>query len=89
MHTLGSENPRNPPPWQSESLGKTIDNQDIVLIDILHVLGGRNSSPVAVARVVVARVKLIADQSGAAAANVLDLGQLGVGNDPAGRVSWI
>ena len=44
---------------------------------------------VAVARVVVARVELVADQGGALAADVLDLGQLRVLDDEAGRVARI
>lgn len=88
-HTLGSQDPCNSPSRQSESLRKTIDDKNIIFINILDVFGGRNSSSVAVTSVVVARVKLIADQGGSATANVLNLGQLRVGNDSAGRVSGI
>lgn len=44
---------------------------------------------VAVAGVVVARVKLVADQGGALAADVLDLGQLRILHDAAGRVARV
>ncbi len=44
---------------------------------------------VAVAGVVVARVELVADQGGTVAADILDLGQLGVGNNTTSRVSGV
>lgn len=87
--TLGANDPRNSPSRQSEALGETIDNQDIVLINVLDVLGGRNGSTVAVAGIVVSGVELIADKGGAASAEVLDFSQLGVGNDSAGGIARV
>lgn len=87
--TLGTNDPRNSPSGKSETLGKTVNDEDIILIDILDVLGGGDGATVAVAGVVVARVELVADEGGSATADVLDLSELGVGNDSAGRVSGV
>jgi hypothetical protein len=87
--TLRSNDPRNTPSGQSEALGKAIDNQDIVLVNILDVLGGRDGRTIAVAGVVVSRVELVTDKGGAASAKILNLGQLRVGNDSAGRVAGV
>lgn len=89
LHTLGTNDPSNSPSRESESLGKTVDDQDVIFVDILDVLGSGNGGSVAVAGVVVARVKLVADECGTATANVLDLCKLGVGDDAAGRVSGV
>lgn len=87
--TLGAKDPGDTPSRQAEALGEPINDEDIILVDILHVLGGGNGSAVAVARVVVAGVELVADEGGAATADVLDLGQLRVRDDPAGRVARV
>lgn len=87
--TLGTNDPCDTPARKTEALGKTVNDEHIILIDILDVLGGGNGSTVAVASVVVAGVELVADKGGTATANVLDLSQLGVGNDTAGRVTGV
>lgn len=86
---LGSQNPSDTPSRETEALSKPIDNEDIILIHILDVLGGGDSSSVAVAGIVVARVELIANKGCAATADVLDLGQLGVGDHSTGRVTGV
>lgn len=88
-HTLGSDNPSNSPTGKSETLSKTVDDQNVVLVDILDVLSGGDGGTIAVAGVVVSGVEFVANESGATTANVLDLGKLRVGNDSAGRVSWV
>ncbi len=89
LRTLGSQDPSNSPAGKTEALGKPINNQDIVLVDILDILGTRNGGSVAVAGVVVARVELVADKGRASTANVLNLGQLGVGHDTARGVARV
>lgn len=86
---LGTQNPGDSPAGETESLGKTVNDKDVILVDILDVLGSRDGGAVAVARVVVARVELIADEGGPATANVLDLGQLGVLHNTTGRVARV
>lgn len=86
---LGTKNPSDSPTGETESLCKTVDDKDVVFIDILDVLGGRDGAAVAVARVVVTRVELVADESGTATANILDLSQLRVLDNTAGRVAWV
>lgn len=36
--TLRSKDPGNSPSWQAEALGKTINDKNIVLVDIVNVL---------------------------------------------------
>lgn len=48
--------------------------------------GSADGGTIAVTGVVVPGVELVADKGGALPADVLDLGQLGIGDDPAGRV---
>lgn len=60
-----------------------------ILVNILNVVSSGNDSAVAVACVVVSAVKFVHDQCGAVAADVLDLGQLRVCQDLAGRVSGV
>lgn len=87
--TLGTNDPRNTPSGKTESLGETVNDENIVLVDILDVLGGRDGGTIAVAGVIVAGVELVANEGGTITANVLDLGKLGVGNDTAGRVARV
>ena len=82
-HTFRPQDPRNAPSWQSEALGKAIDDEDVILVHIFDVLGCGNGGTVTVACVVVARVEFVADERGAAATDVLDLSQLGILDDPA------
>lgn len=83
---LGAEDPRDSPAWEAEALGQAVDDEDVVLVDVDDVFGGADGGAVAVAGVVVARVELVRDEGGALPADVLDLGQLGVGDDAAGGV---
>lgn len=78
--TFRSQNPGNTPSRKPEALSQAINDQNIVLIDVFNVLGGRDGAAITVARVVVAGVELIADEGGPTTADVLDLGQLGVRN---------
>ena len=86
---LGPQDPGHAPPGQPEALGQPVDDEHVVLVDVHDVLGRADGRAVAVGRVVVARVELVADEGGAAAADVLDLGQLRVLDDPAGRVARV
>lgn len=83
---LGTQDPRNTPARQTEALGEAINDQDIIFVDILNILSRRDGSTVTVASIVVARVKLVADQGGTSTAKILDLGQLGVGDHAS---SWV
>lgn len=87
--TLGTNDPCNAPSGKSEALGETVNDQDIILIDILNVLSSRDGGTVAVAGVVVARVELVADEGGTTTADVLDLGQLRVGDNTTSGVSGV
>lgn len=82
-HTLGTEDPGNSPAGQAEALGKPINNQNIVLINILDIFGGGNRSSIAVSCVVVARVKLVTDKRCAATTNILNFSQLGISDNAA------
>lgn len=86
---LGSQDPRDTPAGKAEALGETVDDEHVVLVYVLDVLGGRDGCPVTAARVVVARVELVADERSSRTAEVLDLGQLRVGHDAARRVSRV
>ena len=51
--------------------------------------GSADGSAIAVTRVVVTRVELVTDEGGTVTAEVLDLGQLWVGDDSAGGIAWV
>lgn len=87
--TLGTQDPGNSPSGKSEALSETIDDENIVLVDVLNVLGSRDGGTITVAGVVVTRVELVADEGGTVTANVLNLGKLGVGNNTASRVTRV
>jgi hypothetical protein len=36
--TLGSQDPSNSPTGQTKALGETIDDQNIIFVDVIHVL---------------------------------------------------
>jgi len=73
-----SHNPRDSPSWKSEPLGETIDDQDIVLVNVVDVLRGTDRGAVAVGSIVVSTVELIHDQRSSITADVLNLGEFGV-----------
>ena len=70
---LGADNPSNTPARQAETLGQTVNDENIILINVDDVLGGTDGSAITVTGVVVAGVELVADESGAFTADVLDL----------------
>lgn len=84
-----ANNPSNSPTRKSEALGKTINDQHIVLIDIIDILRRRNGRAVTVGRVVVTAVELVHDQRSSITADILDLRKLGVLDDFTGRVSRV
>ena len=86
---LGSNNPRYTPSGETESLGKTVNDEHIVLVYILDVVGSRDDGTVAVGGVVVSAVKLVHDQSRAVPADVLDLGKFRVGDHLARWVTGV
>lgn len=88
-HTLGTKNPSNTPAWKSEALGQTINNKDIILIDVLYVLRRGDRAAVAVASIVVPGIEFITDEGGTTTADILDLSQLGVRNDATSGVAGI
>lgn len=51
---LGADNPSNTPARQTEALGQTVNNENIVLININNIVRRRNDGSIAVRRVVVA-----------------------------------
>lgn len=86
---LGSQDPRDTPSREAEALRQTINDQDIVLVDVLNVLGCGDRSAVTVAGVVVATVELVADECSTTAAEVLNFSQLGIGHNPSRRVARV
>lgn len=50
---LGADNPSNTPTRKTESLGKTVNDQDIVLVDIDNVVCGRNDATITIGSVIV------------------------------------
>ena len=86
---LGTQDPSYAPAGQAEALGQAVNDEDVIYVDVLDVLGGGNGRAVAVGGVVVAGVELVADQSGTLAAEVLDLAQFRIGDDAAGGVAWV
>lgn len=75
---LWTDDPCDSPAGKSEALGKTVDDQDVVFVDIFDVLSGRNGSTIAIAGVVVSTIKLIHDKCRSVTADILDLSELGV-----------
>jgi hypothetical protein len=86
---LGAYYPGYSPAGQTEALGQAIDEQDVVFVDVLNVLGGRNGRPVAVRSVVVAAVELVHYEGCAVTADVLDFSQLGVLDHLAGWIAGV
>jgi hypothetical protein len=86
---LGTQDPGDAPAREAEALGKAVDNEHVVRVDIFDVVGGRDHSAIAVGRVVVAAVELIHDKSCAVAADVLNLGELRVGDHLTGGVTRV
>lgn len=86
---LGANDPGYTPSRKTESLGETVNDEHIVLVHVLDVVGGRDDGAVAVCGVVVSAVELVHDQSRAVSADVLDLGEFGVGDHLAGWVTGV
>jgi hypothetical protein len=59
---LRPNNPSDSPARKSEALGKTIDDQNIILINILNVFSGGDGSSVTVTGVVVSSIELVHDE---------------------------
>ncbi len=47
------------PARKAKSLGQSIDDENVVLIHVLDVVGGRHDGAVAIASIIVAAVKLV------------------------------
>jgi hypothetical protein len=86
---LGADNPSNSPAWESEALRKAIDDQNVIFVNILNVVCGADSGTVAIAGIVVAPIEFIHDKSRPISADILNLGELGVLDHPAGRVTRV
>lgn len=86
---LGAKNPGYTPAGETETLGQTVNDEHIVGVNVLDIVGSRDDSAVAVGRVVVAAIELIHDQGRAVTANVLDLGEFRVGDHLAGGVARV
>lgn len=50
------------PAWETETLGKAVDEEDIVFVYVDDVVGGGDGGAVAVRSVVVAAVELVHDE---------------------------
>lgn len=74
---------------QAKTLREAIDDDNVVIIYVMHVLCGRYDLPIAARRVVVATIELIHDEGPTIAAHVLDVLELRVADDLACRVTWI
>jgi hypothetical protein len=86
---LRTHNPGDSPSGKSETLGQTINDEHIVLIYILDVLGGGDSGAVTVRRVVISTIELIHDQSGSVTTDVLNLSKFRVLYDFSRGVTWV
>ena len=86
---LGPHHPRHPPPGETEALGEAVDDEDVVGVDVVDVVGGADDAAVAGGSVVVAAVEFVHDEGGAVAADVLDLREFRVGDDLAGGVARV
>lgn len=86
---LGAQDPGDSPAGKPEALGETVDDEDVVLVDIIDILRSGDGGAVAVAGVVVARVELVADKGRVATAEILDLGQLRIGNDSTSGIAGV
>lgn len=86
---LGSKDPRNSPSWQTESLSKAVNDENVILIDILDVVSGGDDRAVTITSIVVTRVELITDERCTSTADVLDLSKLRVGDDATSRVAGV
>ncbi len=81
LTNLGANNPRNSPARQPEPLGESINEQNVILINILDILRCADSSTITVRGVVVSSIELIHDQGCSISADILDLRQLGILNN--------
>jgi len=87
--TLRSQDPGNSPARQAEALGKTINNQNIILVNILNVLSSTDGASRAVIGVIVSGVEFIGDECRTVSTQVLDLGKFWVDNHTTGRVARV
>lgn len=70
---LGAHDPCDSPSRKAEALREAVDDEDVVFVYVLDVLGRADSRAVAVAGIVIAAIELIHYEGGAVAADVLDL----------------
>lgn len=89
QRTFGAQNPGDTETRQPEPLGEPVNDQDIILIYVFHILGRGDSGAVAVTEIIVARIELITNEGSATTANVLNLRKLGVADDSSSRIPWV
>jgi len=77
---LGADDPCYTPSREAEALGQTVDDEDVVLVYVFDVVGGRDDGAIAIGGVVVSAVEFVHDQGCAVSADVLDLCEFGVGD---------
>jgi hypothetical protein len=86
---LRADDPCNTPAWKTETLSQAVDDEDVVLVYVVNVVCCGDDGAVAVGCIVITAVELVHDQRGAVAADVLDLGELRVGESTTGRVARV
>lgn len=74
--------------WMVLKAGKCCRG-DTIFVNILDIGGRADSNAVAVAGVVVTTIEFVHDECCAVAADVLNLGELRVGDNLSGRVPWV
>jgi hypothetical protein len=86
---LWSYNPCNSPSRKSESLCESVNDQDIVFINVVDVLRCTNCGAVAIASIVVSAIKFVHDQCSPVSTDILDLSKLRVLDHSSSRVSRV
>lgn len=86
---FGTNDPCDAPSRQSKPLRQPVNEENVIFVHIFDIVRRTHGRPITVAGVVVATVELIHDQRRSITTNILDLGQLGILDNLAGRVARI
>lgn len=86
---FGTNDPCDPPSRQSEPLRQTVDEEHVIFVHIVDVVGRTDGRSITLRGVVVATIEFVHDEGRSVTTDVLNLGQLGVLDDVTGRVARV
>jgi hypothetical protein len=89
LANLRANNPCNSPSRKSKSLSKSIDDQNIIFVNILNIFSCTYSCAITVTCVIVTTIEFVHDQRGSVPADVLDLSELGVFDNLSCRIAGV